>query len=301
MPTCAVVLNPISGRDRDRPDPEELRRALARAGRDAELLHTAGAGHGRELARAAAERHDLVVAVGGDGTVGEVAAGLAGSGASLAVLPTGSGNDFARGLGLRSLDDGLTALTGGRTRPLDLGEFAGRPFVNSCGLFLSGEASLRAARISRRWGGLRYSLATLPLVGRYRAPRARWTFPDGTPEPRDLDGRWTLAEVGNGALCGGGFRLTPLADPGDGRLDFCLVRRVGLWDLLRTLPKAVTGDHLGHPRVHYPRAASAVLESEEPLAVHWDGEPDRLPAGRHEFRLRAGALRVIVPRGEATP
>jgi len=299
METCAVVLNPVSGRER--PDRSELVAALAAAGREAELLVTEGAGHARELAAGAAARHGLVVAAGGDGTVSEVAAGLVGTDATLAVLPLGSGNDFARGLGLRDRNAGLAALSRGFARPLDLGEFAGRPFVNSCGLFLSGETSLRAARISRRWGGLRYALATLPLLGRYRAPRARWIFPAAADGPDELEDRWTLAEVGNGPQCGGGFRLTPRADPGDGRLDFCLVRRLAAWDLLRTLPRALNGSHLGHPRVLYPRADAATLASDEPLAVHWDGEPDRLPAGRYEFRLRPGALRVIVPAGETRP
>lgn len=298
METCAVILNPVSGSGRGRPRAADLVAALAAVGYAAEVLRTEGAGHARDLAAAAAARHPLVAVAGGDGTVGEAAAGLAGRDAVLAVLPAGSGNDFAAGLGVPDLAAGLAALRGGAVRALDLGEFAGRTFVNSCGLFLNGEVSRRAARVARRWGRFRYPLATLPLLGRYRAPRARWSFPDGAGGAAELEGRWTLAEVGNGPRCGGGFLLTPLADPGDGRLDFCLVRRLGLWDLLRTLPKGMRGRHLDHPRILYPRAASAVLEIDAATAVHWDGEADRLPAGRHEFRLRAGAVRVIVPAEE---
>ncbi len=295
MDTCAVILNPISGTSRGRLTAEAAGVLLRECGYDAEIKVTDRAGAASELAAEAAEKHGLVVVAGGDGTVSEVAAALAGGAAAMAVLPTGSGNDFAEGIGIPSVKIGLEVIAGGHERRFDLGEFAGRPFVNSCGLFLNGEVSLRAAKVSRIWGRFRYPIATLPLLGRYCGPSAHWHFDTSAGAPESLDGEWTLAEIGNGSQCGGGFRLTPLADPGDGLLDFCLVRTMPLLELLQTLPKGVKGTHLESPHVVYPRAAAAELECEVPIAVHWDGEADRLPPGRHGFRLRPAALRMIVP------
>jgi len=265
-------------------------------GWDPEIAVSERSGHAAAWVTEAARRHPLIIAAGGDGTVSEVATALADGAAAMAVLPTGSGNDFAEGIGIRSVRCGLEVIAHGQERRFDLGEFAGRPFVNSCGLFMNGEVSLRAADVPRFWGRFRYPLATVPLLGRYRGPHARWRFDTSAGAPSTLEGEWTLAEVGNGSQCGGGFRLTPLADPGDGLLDFCLVRTMPVTTLLRTLPKGIKGDHLGSPHVEYVRASAAEVECDEPIAVHWDGEADRLPAGSHGYRLRPGALRVMVPK-----
>ncbi len=294
MRTCAVILNPISGTARGRLGPDRAPDLLRDAGYDAEVLVTTAAGQGTDLAAAAAERHPVVVIAGGDGSVSEAARGVAGTGAALAVLPCGSGNDFAQGLGLRDLDAGLAALRGGRRLAVDTATFAGRFFVNSCGLFLNGEVSLTAANVARRWGHWRYPIATLRELGRRRSVEARWRL-DTADGPLELDGPWTLAEIGNGRQCGGGFMLTPNADPADGALDFCLVKAMPLWALLTTLPRTADGGHLSSPWVLDPRARSAEVEVAEPFAVHWDGEADRLEAGAWRFETTPGALEVFVP------
>lgn len=297
MRSAAVILNPIAGAARGRLGPERIHAALRTAGYESEVVTTSGPGQGAETAARAAERHPLVVAVGGDGTVSEVARGLAEGPAAMAVIPTGSGNDFAQGLGIRSVDDGIAALLSGRRRALDTATFADRFFVNSCGLFLNGEISLRAAGVPRFWGRHRYPIATLAELGRRRAVRARWRVLDGT-EGETLDDDWTLAEIGNGVQCGGGFRLTPRADPGDGLLDACLVRRMPLGALLRTLPRTADGGHLDSPYVLYVRGATIEVAFDEDTAVHWDGEAERIAAGTWRFETKPASLTVLVPGEE---
>jgi diacylglycerol kinase (ATP) len=257
-------------------------------------MPTSRPGEASELAARAAERHPIVVAMGGDGTVHEVAVGLLASSAALAVLPTGSGNDFATGLGLTSPAAGAAAAGAGRVRVLDVGYFAGRPFVNTVGLFLSGLVSLRAARIGRRLGRLRYVLASLRSLPFYRPQPAVWELA-GELTPRD--GRWLLAEIANGPQAGGGFRLAPDADYSDGRLDFCLIAPLKLGTLLRLFPAAARGGRIEHAGVMQPRAAGATVRLPEATAMHLDGEPEILLPGEYAVTLAPGCLRVLAPAG----
>lgn len=299
MDSVAVILNPAAGPARSRPAPGAVKSLLHHAGFAAEILFSAGPRHAVELAARAAEAHPRVVAVGGDGTVSEVAEGLAGTGSALALLPVGSGNDFAAGLGIVGLRAGIQALQAGAVRTLDVCRFADRFFVNSCGLFFDGAVSRRAAGVSRRFGRLRYPIATLGLLTTYRPVPARWHL-ETERGPEILEGVWMLAEIGNGTRCGGGFRLTPQADPSDGLLDFCLVRALPRWTFLRTLPRGIDGSHLQSPYVLSPRASAATLSVEVPIPVHWDGEASILSPGEHRFAVEPGRLRVLAPGGETS-
>ncbi len=298
MKSAAVIINPIAGAKRGRLTPEAAAALFAAQGIETEIIVTHLHGGEAELAAQAADRHPLVAVAGGDGTISEAARGLAGTGAVLVLLPCGSGNDFANGLGIMTPRDGLAALREGRVARIDTCAFADRFFVNSCGLFFNGEVSLRAANVSRRWGRLRYPVATAGLLTRYRSPAATWRIDPGGACETVFTGRWLLAEIGNGTRCGGGFMLTPRADPADGLLDFCLVRDLSVWGRLRTLPGGIRGTHLSNPAVLYPRAATAQVETTETLAVHWDGEAARIPPGVHRFRVEPGRLKVAVPRRE---
>lgn len=295
MQSMAVIINPIAGTSRARLDAAKAERLVRRAGFDPEIMTTRLPGGAAELAAQAATRHALVAISGGDGTVSEAARGLAGTAAAMVLLPCGSGNDFAHGLGIRHPQQGLKAAAAGRLLRVDTGWFGDRMFINTCGLFFDGEVSLKAADVSRAWGKFRYSLATLGLLGSYRAQACRWNFGDGGG--LQLSGRWLLAEIGNGTRCGGGFLLTPQADPSDGLLDFCLVGDMSRSRFLRMLPRGLNGSHLGIEGVTYRRERGAKLVMDEDFAVHWDGEAARLPAGEYDFTLRPGDLKVMVPAG----
>ncbi len=291
--SAAAVVNPVAGL----PGSRAARRALAglRArGLAVEILWTTRPGEGRELAARAAERHPVVCAVGGDGTVREVALGLLGTGAALAVLPIGSGNDFARACATPTPAAGAAAVAAGPLARLDVGRIDGRPFFNSAGLFLSGRVSAAAAGLWRGLGRWRYVLAAAAQVGRPRPEAALWRL-EGEAAPRG--GRWLLAEIGNGPTAGGGFRLTPAADPTDGLLDLCLVRPLPVGQLLRLLPRAAAGRDLDHPAIERPRAAGALLDLPEPTVAHLDGEAGPLAAGRHRLGLEPAALAVVLPPG----
>jgi len=295
METAALILNPVAGPRRRRLAPHAAAALLRGAGVAPGLLVT-GAPHGAAARAArAAERHPWVAVAGGDGTVSEAVRGLAGTTAVLVVLPTGSGNDFARGLGLADAAAGAGAIRDGRTVAVDVAEFAGRVFVNSCGLLLDGEVALAAAGIDRRWGRLRYPLATVGPLARCRPVRGRWDL-SGGDGAAVLEGAWMLAEIGNGPRCGGGFLLTPAADPCDGLLDLCLAPAMSRWDLLRLLPRGLRGTHATDPRIVMRRVTAADVGFAAPAAAHWDGEAGRLPGGTHRLRLLPHGVLVRGPR-----
>jgi diacylglycerol kinase (ATP) len=265
---------------------------LRGVGVEAELQPTAGTGDATRLARQAADAGaDLVVALGGDGTVHETAVGLAGTGTALAVLPAGSGNDFARGVGCGTVTAGLKAVARGERRAVDVLRLDGEVFVNSLGLLASGLVSGRAARLWRWLGGARYALAAAHTLATYRGQEVVWEV-DGADT---LSGRFLLAELCNGPFTGGGFRLAPDAEFGDGLLDACLVRPPGALAGLRMLPAAARGERLEHPALSVVRCRELVFRCAGPVACHRDGEPGVLPAGEHRIVLAPGELQVCAP------
>ena len=257
---------------------------------------------------------DAVVAVGGDGTVGACAAGLADAGpgwstggpggsggppggspggsgvrAALAVVPAGGGNDAARSLGLPTRDPLAAAglLPRLRRRPADLATVAGRAYLNVAGAGFDSEVN-RVANQRLRWAGNRprYVGAVLAqlVVGR---PAAFRLVLDG----RELARRGWLVAVANGPSYGGGMRVAPWASLADGLLDVVVIADIGKLEFLRTFPKVFSGRHVEHPAVTVHRAARVELEADRPLAVYADGEPaGALPA---TFEVRPAAIAVL--------
>jgi diacylglycerol kinase (ATP) len=241
----------------------------------------------------AAPEVDAVVAVGGDGTVGACAAGLADGGlgtrAALGVVPAGAGNDAARSLGLPA-DDPLAAaglLTRLRRRPADLATVAGRAYLNVAGAGFDSEVN-RVANQRLGWarGRPRYVGAVLAQLVVGRTARFELVL-DGRAQR--LEG-WLVA-VANGPSYGGGMRVAPRASLADGLLDVVVIGAIGRLELLRTFPKVFSGAHVDHPAVAVHRAARVDLDADRALAVYADGEPaGTLPA---TFEVRPSAVTVL--------
>jgi diacylglycerol kinase (ATP) len=245
----------------------------------------------------AAAEVDAVVAVGGDGTVGACAAGLADAGspggsgvrAALGVVPAGGGNDAARSLGLPAGDPLAAAglLTRLRRRPADLATVAGRAYLNVAGAGFDSEVN-RVANQRLRWakGRPRYVGAVLAelVVGR---PAEFRLVLDG----RALTVRGWLVAVANGPSYGGGMRVAPAASLDDGLLEVVVIGEIGKLEFLRTFPQVFSGRHVEHPAVAVHRAARVELDADRTLAVYADGEPaGTLPA---TFEVRPAAVTVL--------
>jgi diacylglycerol kinase (ATP) len=254
-------------------------------------------------------REDAVLVLGGDGTVQRHLAGLVQAQIPLLIVPAGSGNDFARALGLHTRAEALRAwknfLAGGNNvRSIDVGalNFAGEgarvtknPMYFSCTVGAGVDAEVaRQANSLPDWlrprGG--YFLAAIPALLRFQARRITVTATQADGKPRALSEPGILAAAANAPWYGHGMRIAPQAELDDGLLEFCFVRDVGKLRLLRVFPKVYRGTHIGLPEVEYFRAARLRIESEVPLAVHADGElVGQTPV---EVSMARRALRVIV-------
>ena len=294
-PSIAVVANPSSGRGKGGrliPEVESLLRGLDA---DVEILISGGPEEPERLARKAAEAGaSIVAALGGDGMVGLVANGVIGTGASMAVIPAGTGNDFATLLGLDPADPLAAArlLASPALRTIDAARVrtpeGERHFVNIGSVGFDSEVNAYANRIKLLKGKAKYAFATFAVLPRFKAGGFRLTLDGRTEEMAGM-----LIAVGNGVSYGGGMRITPEAVLDDGELDVCVIGDVSKVEFLRTFPKVFKGRHVEHPKVRTFRAREIQIEAERILQVFADGEHvGTIPA---TFTVVPGALSVVVP------
>jgi len=264
-----VIANPRAGRGRTaRLAGSFLGRAEA-LGRPLEFMWTEGPGHAIELAGSAAKRADVVCALGGDGTVHEVANGLLPDPVPLVVVPGGSGDDFARLMGCPNTPDELfSVLDDGMGTKLDVLDCGVRYCVNSCGLGFEAQVTKNSRSITRLKGLPLYLLAVGKALTEFHCPTVTVTFEGGDT----IVGPRLLVSVGNGVSAGGGFFLTPDALPDDGLIDVCVVGEIGRARMLRLLPLSLKGAHTKRREVTMRRTRSLTVDCDEPLHVHIDGE-----------------------------
>ena len=254
-------------------------------------------GDARRFARAAARAGcEIVIAAGGDGTVNEVVNGLAraGTDARLGIVPLGTANDFARGLGL-PLDVGTAfdvAMTGAAV-PLDLGCVNGRYFVNvSTGGFGARATTSTPRALKRLLGPVAYLISGARQLSAMKPQRARFTVDDAAV----YEGEFVFFTCGNGVRTGGGTRIAPRAAVDDGQLDVIILPWVSKLEFLSLLPDLRSGGHLESPDVLYLRASRFEVRAEEIIPANVDGEP--LDARHYAYSVHARPIAVLVPQAD---
>jgi YegS/Rv2252/BmrU family lipid kinase len=271
---AVIIINPIAGvrLPGDRPERRAAlaRRALARHGIDGVVAVTERAGHAGELAaRAVADGCDLVVAWGGDGTVNEVAVPLINTATALGIVPAGSGNGLAHGLGLPARPSAALerALTGSERR-IDGGEFAGRRFFNVAGTGFDAAVAERFNRRDHIRGPLAYVESIAPNLLSYQA----------IPCLIDADGEQTaqpvlMVTIANCREFGSHAVIAPRARPDDGLLDLVIVPDRPPVDRIGLLPHLFTGTLDRVVGIVTRRVSRIRLSADRPLPFHVDGEP----------------------------
>ncbi len=289
-------MNPVAGKGAARRTLAELERLLPALGFTYEVVYTLRPGHATEIARTAGSTY--VVAVGGDGTINEAANGLMGSGKILGIIPTGSGNDFIKSLGIpRKLRASVEILQARNVRRIDTGRVAcgmmkngstafapDRYFVNGVGIGFDASVALRVSEINYLRGTLLYLAAVLQTLGHYRAPVFQLSADGNTTVGRKL-----LIAIGNGKCAGGGFYLTPEALVDDGKLDVCAIQDLPVGKILRLIPSVMSGKRVDDKAVSYSRTTRLAVQSTERFTVHADGEV----IGREVQAVKLEGLRRI--------
>lgn len=269
------------------------------------MHETSGRGDGARIARslAGAGASATIVVVGGDGSLNEVVNGLMGAGAAgaapaVTVFPVGSGNDFARALGMHRGPEGLTRLLSHSvTRSVDAWEIAwpaGRHwFINVASFGFTGSAAAIIDRRGKRLGGLSYVYGALLALAHHRDRAVRLQC-DAEPELALRLGAGVLA---NAPWFGAAMHVAPGAKIGDGQLDLLMVRGAGRLRLVGLLAGVFSGRHLRSPTVTRRLVRTMALTWEGDLPFETDGEPLAVTPPL-VVSCRPGALRFLVPAGD---
>lgn len=290
--SISLVVNPTAGKGRAQRLLPEVAGLFRDAGHRVEVQLSRFVEEAREMAVDAVEREiGTLVVMGGDGMMHlgiNVVADHPGV-SSLGMIPAGTGNDLCRGLGLTGRDPvaAARAIATGPPRPIDVLR-VGDTYVG--GVVATGfdaGVNTRANAMARPKGSLRYAIAALAEIGSFDPLPYRLTI-DG--EVRELDGM--AVAVGNSAYYGGGMRVCPLADPGDGLLDLTIIHRASRLKLLRLLPEMFSGSFIRDPCIELVRAHTVRVERPD-LAAYGDGEP--LQPGPLDISVEPGRLCVFTP------
>ncbi len=291
MDRLYFIVNPTAGSGKSSKLFSGIRRTLDEVGADYGFALTERPKHAVSLADTALSKGERrIVAVGGDGTVNEVASALCSSGATMGILPFGTGNDLARALHLPSSPSAaLDVLYKGVTRSMDAGIANDHFFANVSGFGFDVDVLLNTARYKKSFRGmLPYLLGIFSTISHLRTLHLIVKVEDRTICRDSL-----LITVGNGTHFGGGMNAMPNADPFDGLFDVMIVKKVQLLRFLSLLPSFIQGKHLGFPEVECFRAKELTVECPERSLLNLDGELDsNTPV---HFKLLPGALNMLVP------
>ncbi len=298
-----IIVNPAAGANSTFEKWPAIRNLLKTTGITFDYELTEAKGHAIEIARAAADDgYRCLVAVGGDGTIHEVANGILrtpnASRMTLGVVCTGTGSDLSRTIGIhRDYKRACAALADGRRKRIDVGlvEYHGggtpgrRYFLNAAGIGFDATVVEATEKLPKYLGGtIPYLFGLVRTFLGYRNKQVSLCIGDGESEEAKVLG----VVVANGRYFGGGMRIAPEAGMDDGQFDIVIVGDFGKMELLRVFPRVYNGTHLGHRKIKVERAECLSVESAERFLLHADGE--LLGEGPVAFSLLPRLLDLIV-------
>ena len=288
----AVIINPVAGRGKSYARWNVLKKELSDHKLYVEEFVTKSKGMATDLAEHIQKAgYTRLMVAGGDGTLHEVINGLnLPANMEIGILPTGTGNDFARAVGISYEKNlALKLITRGRTRLIDLGEVNQRKFINIAGVGFDAQVAHEVnAGFKFVSGTTAYLMALAKVMLTYQSLPID-IFINDVKQTEEI----LFFSVANAPYIGGGMKIVPQAAIDDGLFHICLAQKVSRLEILHTLPKIYHGKHIEHPKVHIITARELRLSSAFSLPLHADGELlGTLPA---YFRVLPGILLLLVP------
>ncbi|KPK97524.1 MAG: hypothetical protein AMJ95_08635 [Omnitrophica WOR_2 bacterium SM23_72] len=286
-----IIVNPIAGGGRTLLIWKDIEKQIKELGVDYSFVLTQGVGHATGLAKAAEqEGFRKIFVVGGDGTLNEVVNGIELDQTAVGVIPTGSGNDLSKMIGIRGIADALASLKYQERRRIDLGRAKGRLFVNNLGAGFDACVAAIKKKFGILRGNLVYVFSSLKVLGDFQA------YPvEITAEGYRFCDKVMSVSIGNGQFHGGCFKLTPEAVIDDGLLNACIIKELNKIKALFNIPKTIKGTHGRLKEVSSFKAKKIFLCSQRPLSVHLDGEVLPEPVRDMEIDIIPSSLEVFVP------
>lgn len=285
----AFIVNPAAGSGFALTAMQKLETVLRGKNIEYRIYRTERPGHGTEIASELSSDKDVlaVVSVGGDGTAGEVAAGLTGTGKPMGIIPAGTGNDFIKSVNIpNDPDKAMEILLTGKQDRIDTGVVNDHFFLNVCGTGFDVTVLDYAEAEKKKHRGLTpYLLGLIKAIFHYRSVRLN-LIADGEKE----EGQFLVCSVANGRFIGGGIPICPKADIGDGLLDLVLIRDVHRWQIPFYLPGLMLSRDLKFRITCHRRVSEVIVEGKE-LRINIDG--DIISMSRADFRINPGSLILI--------
>jgi diacylglycerol kinase (ATP) len=296
-----VILNPYSNRWQASENWPLVEYELNKAGILFDVsISSSGGGQVIELAAEAVRKeYAPIIVAGGDGTIGEVVNGMYRGLKDtkiplvpLGIVPLGTANDLAHNLKLPlDIPGAVAAIAAGKTKKLDVCQVNNRFFVNNAAVGLEPTVTVIQQKMKNVKGTLRYLLATLRAINLNPKWEAVLEWDGGS-----YKGPISLVTVGNGAVTGGLFYMTPHADPYDGKLTFVYAYRKTRWEMLKTLPRTMkpgAGSYVELPGVHEVNAKWLKVRLETPSPAHSDGEIFDEAIKVLEYKIYPGKLTIF--------
>ncbi len=293
--SAVIIANPVSGSflQHYTQSLDETLNFLRQQNWRVELNITKAPGEARQLAHEAmSQQVDIVIAAGGDGTINEIIQELAGSETVLGVLPCGTGNIWAREMGIPlQMVDARKVLLNGQIRCIDLGRCNDRYFMLMAGVGIDGAVTQAVEKMPiKRLGMFGYALIATWLGLGYPSFQARLRI----NHKRPVKLRALQIIVGNTQLYGGALKFTWEAKCDDGQLDVCVVRKRSMLGRIIVAIHFLLGHRNRHQWIRYYTATSIEINTRQPVAIQIDGEPvGHTPAS---FIIAPRALKVLVPQ-----
>lgn len=287
---AALIVNPFAGQGRTKKNLLRVQNKLKSAGFDLTVFVTEKENQATEFAAQAVKNgNQIIIALGGDGTVSEAVNGIAGSKAKQGLIPGGTGDVFAREMEipthnvLRACD----IIIRGKTRKIDLGKANGRYFVLMAGVGFDARVISEIKPEMKRWlKDLAYPLTGIKTLFTYKPTLLRIKLDNEIAQGY-------FAVIGNARYYGGRFSVAKEAQIDDGLLDVCVFHKKSVASFIRYFQGVIIGSHLKMADVSYYRARDIEITSEEPVLVQADGDViDQTPMG---FRALPRVLDVLVP------
>lgn len=284
------IINPKSGVDRGKAIQSAIDSKLDMDNFSYEIVHTEYAKHGTELAREAAKHGTYaVVAVGGDGSVNDIVAGLIGTETALAIIPKGSGNGMARSMEIPLKEqEAIEVINRGNTIMIDIGFANERPFISNAGVAFDALISRKFAKSVRR-GFAMYSWLVTKYLWRYK----EWEW-EITIDGKKIKEKAFIISVANGKQFGYNFQIAPGADWTDGLFDIVIIKKFPkiLGGLL--VMRAMNGTITDSPFVKHYMGKDVVLYHPKLRLMQTDGDAHECENKIH-FHIKKGLQKVIVP------
>lgn len=290
--TIRFIINPRSG-VRKKIDIEKLiEKEINKNIFHYDIVHTEYAGHATTLAaEAALENIDIVVAVGGDGSVNEVAAGLIGSDTIMGMLPAGSGNGFAMHLGWgRNIASVIRRLADADIEPVDTCLVNGRPFINLAGVGFEATVAYQIKTSTKR-GFKAYFKSSFGNFFSYKFKKYQINVDGVFLETEALN-----VTVANAPMYGYNFVVAPLAVYNDGKLEVMVIKRANFWQYLISIYRFFTKTLHQSPIVNRMSGERVEISMNEPDYAQFDGEGFAVNQKKLIFTINPLSLNVLVPR-----